>query len=256
MKPVEPFTCLQRSLTRRGFLRVGATGLAGLPAPSSLTTLANQPFAVVSSPSDFEYLTRDQDFLNVGRGTPPPHELSEEKRRVVGLTRETWQLEVVADPASDAQVDRPLCRSLGTALTWDRLMTLAERQAVGFLSVMSCTNLPAPLGVGLWEGVPLRAVIWLARPTGNVRRVFYYGYHNEDPDQRFQSSLTLDRVLEDPPGELPVILCYKLNGRWLSPQRGGPVRLVVPGAYGNKSVKWLQHIVLTNNPRLNDTYAD
>jgi hypothetical protein len=53
-----------------------------------------------------------------------------------------------------------------------------------------------------------------------------------------------------------VILCYKLNGQWLSPQRGAPVRLVVPGAYGNKSVKWLQHVVLTNNPRLNDTYAD
>ncbi len=31
--------------------------------------------------------------------------------------------------------------------------------------------------------------------------------------------------------------------------------MVVPGMYGNKSVKWLQRIVLTNNPRLNDTYA-
>jgi hypothetical protein len=32
--------------------------------------------------------------------------------------------------------------------------------------------------------------------------------------------------------------------------------MVVPGLYGNKSVKWLQRIVLTNNPRLNDTYAE
>jgi DMSO/TMAO reductase YedYZ molybdopterin-dependent catalytic subunit len=96
----------------------------------------------------------------------------------------------------------------------------------------------------------------MARPTANVRRVFYHGYHNDDPQQRFQSSLTLDRVLEDPPGEWPVILCYKLNGEWLTPKRGGPVRMVVPGWYANKSVKWLQRILLTNNPRLNDTYAE
>jgi len=53
-----------------------------------------------------------------------------------------------------------------------------------------------------------------------------------------------------------VILCYKLNGQWLTPQRGGPVRMIVPGLYANKSVKWLLRIVLTNNPRLNDTYAE
>jgi hypothetical protein len=34
------------------------------------------------------------------------------------------------------------------------------------------------------------------------------------------------------------------------------VRMVVPGLYANKSVKWLQRVVLTNNPRLNDTYAE
>jgi DMSO/TMAO reductase YedYZ molybdopterin-dependent catalytic subunit len=116
--------------------------------------------------------------------------------------------------------------------------------------------MPGPLGVGLWEGVPLRDVLWLAEPRANVRRVYYYGFHNHDPAQRFQSSLTLERALEDPPGELPVILCYKLNGEWLTPKRGGPVRMVVPGMYGNKSVKWLQRILLTNSPQLNDTYAE
>jgi len=95
----------------------------------------------------------------------------------------------------------------------------------------------------------------MAQPSKNIRRIFYYGYHNDDPKQRFQSSLTMGRVLEDPPGELPVILCYKLNGQWLSSIRGGPVRLLAPGLYGNKSVKWLQRIVFTNNIQLNDTYA-
>jgi hypothetical protein len=63
-------------------------------------------------------------------------------------------------------------------------------------------------------------------------------------------------VLEDPPGLPPVILCTKLNGKYLTPERGGPVRIVVPEAYGFKSVKWLTHVVLTNLFHANDTYAD
>ena len=67
--------------------------------------------------------------------------------------------------------------------------------------IPTCNNLNAPLGMGLWEGVPLRDVVWLARPVSDIRRVFYYGHHNEDPKQMFRASLSLSRVLEDPPGD-------------------------------------------------------
>ena len=120
---------------------------------------------------------------------------------------------------------------------------------------MTCLNIGCPLGMGIWEGVPLREVLWLTEPREDVRRVFYYGYHNDDPKQMFHSSLPLGRVLEDPYDLPPVILCYKLNGQWLDSQRGGPVRIVVPEAYGFKSIKWLSHVVLTNLPHANDTYA-
>jgi hypothetical protein len=72
----------------------------------------------------------------------------------------------------------------------------------------------------------------------------------------FRSSLPIDRVLEDPFDLPPVILCYKLNGQWLDSTRGGPVRVVVPEAYGFKSIKWLTHVVLTNLYHANDTYAE
>jgi DMSO/TMAO reductase YedYZ molybdopterin-dependent catalytic subunit len=120
---------------------------------------------------------------------------------------------------------------------------------------MTCLNIGCPLGMGLWEGVPLRDVVWMTKPRENIRRVFYYGYHNDDPQQMFLSSLPLGRVLEDPFDLPPVILCYKLNGQWLDSQRGGPVRIVVPETYGFKSIKWLTHVVLTNLPHANDTYA-
>jgi hypothetical protein len=121
---------------------------------------------------------------------------------------------------------------------------------------MTCLNIGCPLGTGIWEGVPLREVVWLTQPRENLRRVFYHGYHNDDPAQMFRSSLPVDRVLEDPFDLPPVILCYKLNGEWLSPERGGPVRVVVPEAYGFKSIKWLTRIVLTNLFHANDTYAE
>jgi len=85
--------------------------------------------------------------------------------------------------------------------------------------------------------------------------VFYHGYHNDDPKQLFRSSLPVGRVLEDPDDLPPVVLCYKLNGKWLTAERGGPVRVVVPEHYGFKSVKWLIRVVLSNLPHANDTYA-
>jgi hypothetical protein len=135
-------------------------------------------------------------------------------------------------------------------------MKLAERSAIRFVKTMTCLNIGCPLGTGVWEGVPLREVIWLTQPRENVRRVFYYGYHNDDSKQMFRSSLPIDRVLEDPFGLPPVILCYKLNGQWLDSERGGPVRMVVPESYGFKSIKWLSHVVLTNLYHANDTYAE
>ncbi|MBN2328230.1 MAG: molybdopterin-dependent oxidoreductase [Candidatus Omnitrophica bacterium] len=244
-----------RDVTRRFFLGMGAVGIVGLNSTVAGVGRSEDSSLNADWMPAVEYLTRDENFKNYGRGNPPPDQLPLDKRRAVGLERDTWQLEVIADPESNSKIENPLSKELGAALDWKALMKLAETQAVRFLHVMACTNGRAPCGMGLWEGVPLREVIWMARPKQNIRRIFYYGYHNDDPKQRFQSSLPIGRVLEDPPGDFPVILCYKLNDKWLSPVRGGPVRMLVPDAYGNKSVKWLQRILLTNNSQANDTYA-
>ncbi len=244
------------AVARRHFVRLGVAGMAGLATSPLWAGDKPSEAAIEEAVAQLTYLTPLDQFRMFGRGNPPPHTLPPEKLRQVGLVKETWQLEVIPDPESNAKVEHPLSKQLGTALDWNGLMQLAKTRAVRFLHVMTCTNGKRPFGMGLWEGVPLRDVIWLTRPKANVRRVFYYGYHNDDPKQRFQSSLSIGRVLEDPPGEHPVILCYKLNGQWLSPKAGAPVRMIVPDRYGNKSVKWLQRVVLTNRFQANDTYAE
>ncbi|MFN0055459.1 MAG: molybdopterin-dependent oxidoreductase [Planctomycetales bacterium] len=246
------------ALTRRHFLGLGAFGAAALrmgPLWGDADDVEGKR-ALAEALARIEYLTRADQFRLVERGEPLPYTHPIEKLREVGLTQETWKLDVVSDPDAKAQLEHPLSRELGTALDWNGLMQLAQTRAVRYLKVMTCNNIDTPLGMGLWEGVPLRDVIWLTKPTADIRRVFYYGYHNDAPKQMFRSSLPIGRVLEDPPGEYPVLLCYKLNGEFLTGKQGGPVRMLVPEAYGFKSVKWLIRVVLTNAPFANDTYAN
>jgi len=238
-------------------MQLGAAGLAGVGLAPLWARSAETDQRLAEAIKQLEYLTPEEKFAGGGRGNPPPFKMTAEERRAVGLDRETWQLEVIADPESNVQIEQPLSKELGNALDWSGLMALAEQHAVRYMKVMTCLNVGNVFGMGLWEGVPLREVIRLTRPTANLRRVWYHGYHSDPakPGPGFQSSLSINRVLEDPPGEQPVILAYKMNGDWLAPKRGGPVRLLVPDGYGFKSIKWLQRVVLTNDPNPNDTYA-
>ncbi|MEM8668122.1 MAG: molybdopterin-dependent oxidoreductase [Planctomycetota bacterium] len=252
------FMLEHRELTRRYFLRLGAGGIGTAWMAGRVNAIETEPETEWSEVLENiePFFTSQQDFRDVSRGNPVPHTLSEQKRREVGMTRETWKLQVVSDPDHPSDIRNPLSDENGTPFDFADLMRLAEKHAVRFPKVMTCLNIGCPLGMGIWEGVPLREVFWLTQPRKNIRRVFYEGYHNEDPEQLFQSSLPLDRILEDPFDLPPVILCYKLNGQWLTPERGGPVRVVVPEAYGFKSIKWLQRISITNLFHANDTYEN
>jgi hypothetical protein len=257
MRSAEAFFHEHQQVTRRYFVRLGAAGVASLGLWPSGARAAPFPRELAKLIETLEpYFTTQEKFRDVSRGKPLPHSLSSEKKGQVGLTPESWKLEVISDPDNPSKIRNPLSRKEGTALDFAGLMKLAEKHSVRFAKTMTCLNIGCPLGTGIWEGVPLREIIWLTQPRENLRRVFYYGYHNDDPQQMFRSSLPIDRVLEDPFDLPPVILCYKLNGQWLDSERGGPVRVVVPEAYGFKSIKWLTHIVLTNLFHANDTYAE
>nr|CEL64308.1 TPA: sulfite oxidase, putative [Neospora caninum Liverpool] len=60
------------------------------------------------------------------------------------------------------------------------------------------------------------------------------GENEEDP---FQSTTSF--------GSRDVLLVYEMNGRDLPPDHGAPVRVLVPGTVGARSVKWLKKITLS-----------
>jgi DMSO/TMAO reductase YedYZ molybdopterin-dependent catalytic subunit len=204
--------------------------------------------------SERDFLTDPEQFTNVSRGDPKPYTLQGEALGKARLTPETWRLEIVSD--GSAQVAKPRTLDGGNALDLLALEELGKKHGVRFLKALQCSNIAQPLGQGLWEGVPLRAVLALAGKVSSVRRVYYWGFHNNDPKQLFRSSLGYNSVMETPPWDLAPFVAYRLNGKPIPLVRGGPVRLIVPWAHGFKSIKWLQHITLTNDWKTNDTYAE
>ena len=244
-----------RHLTRRYFFQLGGAGAAAWNASALAAENAAAGPLLRDAIAKLEYLTPLDRVFILDKGKAGVAKLPPERLREIGLLPETWSLDVVPDPASDSSVERPLSRALGNALDWRGLMEMAQKHAVRFLHVCTCTNGADPYHMTLWEGVPLREIIWLTRPKSNVRRVYYQSYHPGDLPP-FQASLPLAQILENPPGQMPVILAYKMNGQVIPASVGGPARVIVPGAYGSKQIKWIQRIVLTNNYKSNDSDAE
>jgi DMSO/TMAO reductase YedYZ molybdopterin-dependent catalytic subunit len=253
---------MNHSINRRHFLTVAAMG--GLSAELAAQTAevdvkagkaSGQGSSGLGIHSRYSepFLTQADDFVDVSRGNPKPFTLRGELLAKARLTTDTWRLEIIGDASS--RLAHPHRLEDGTAFDLASLKKLGETHGVKYLKAMQCNNIPSPLGQGLWEGVPLRELIQCVGEVSNVRRVYYWGFHNNDPAQLFQSSLSFNRVMETPPWEPPPLVAYRLNGQDIPPKRGGPVRMIVPWAHGFKSIKWLQRIVLTNDYQANDTYA-
>ncbi len=165
MNALQRFLGEHQELTRRYFLRLGAAGPLAFSL-RSCTAHANPPAPELAAAIEKleSYFTPQDQFRDVSRGKPLPHSLPDDQKQAAGLTRETWKLEVISDPEHPAKLRRPLTKSDGSALDFDGLMQLAEKHAVRFAKLMTCLNIGCPLGMGIWEGVPLREVFWLTEP--------------------------------------------------------------------------------------------
>jgi len=97
-----------------------------------------------------------------------------------------------------------------------------------------------------WTGTSLASVLQIAGIPADAHEVVLEGADagvvaEVGGIHRFARSLPLDKAL-DP----DVLLTYAMNGQPISLDRGGPVRLVVPGWYATDSVKWLDRIWFTD----------
>jgi DMSO/TMAO reductase YedYZ molybdopterin-dependent catalytic subunit len=79
-----------------------------------------------------------------------------------------------------------------------------------------------------WEGVSAKALLDLVRPRPQAKFVVQHSY----------DGYTTNVALEDFAGD-DVLLAHKWDGKPISREHGGPVRLVLPKLYFWKSAKWL-----------------
>lgn len=105
------------------------------------------------------------------------------------------------------------------------------------------------IGTAVWGGVPLAALLEAFPPAPGARHVAFEGADTVEREGRrfgFGGSIPLECV-----GELGVLLADEMNGEPLSPLHGGPLRVIVPGVIGARSVKWLRAIHLQAEPSAN-----
>ena len=150
--PLSRFLTEHTELTRRYFLGLGAVGAAALSTMPLKAETPRSPKLQEAIDQLETWLTLPDKFRDVSRGNPIPHTLPEETRQQVGLTRETWRLEVISDPDHPTRLRKPMSKADDTALNFAGLMKLAETKAVRFAKVMTCLNIGCPLGAGVWGG--------------------------------------------------------------------------------------------------------
>jgi len=83
----------------------------------------------------------------------------------------------------------------------------------------------------VWKGVPLHDLLDPAVPVSNAARVRLWGVDN------YSDTIPLEKAMD-----ATTLVAYEMNGAPLPHRHGYPARVVVPGYFGEKHVKWLTRI--------------
>jgi DMSO/TMAO reductase YedYZ molybdopterin-dependent catalytic subunit len=127
-------------------------------------------------------------------------------------------------------VDRPM------ELTYDQLTAMPASE--GYYTLMCISNeIGGDLwGNAHWRGIKLKDLLEQA----GVHTDAYKAVFSAADD--YKDSVMLDRALHP-----DAFLAWEMNGAPLAREHGYPARLLIPGIYGMKNVKWLTGITIVND---------
>jgi DMSO/TMAO reductase YedYZ molybdopterin-dependent catalytic subunit len=135
------------------------------------------------------------------------------------VTPGIWRLEIgglVAEPRSYAFADLMGLPSIEQEST---LMCISNQIGAGLMSN------------GVWTGVPLRDLLLASRPLPGAVEIFLTAVDG------YTDSFAFEKAMEP-----TTLVAFALNGEPLPRRHGYPARIVVPGLYGEKNVKWVTRI--------------
>jgi DMSO/TMAO reductase YedYZ molybdopterin-dependent catalytic subunit len=144
----------------------------------------------------------------------------------------------VVDPRVDADLwHLEVVGLVKNASTWrlDDLMGFEMNEQETTLMCISNGLDAGLISNAVWKGCPLRDVLNRAIPLSGAARVRFHGVDN------YTDTIPLEKALEP-----NTLLAYEMNGAELPNRHGYPLRLIVPGYFGEKHVKWLTRIEVTD----------
>ncbi len=169
---------------------------------------------------------------------------------IPAIDRDAWWLHV------EGEVEKPF------AINYEELLELESRTIPATLECAGNNrNFLEPkikgvqwglgaVGTAEWTGVALSILLDRAELKPEACEVIFEGADGgrlDDPkappgELKFARSIPVSKA------HTAVLLAYKMNDADLPPQHGFPLRAIVPGWYAMASIKWLQRIIITDQP--------
>ncbi|CAF3150800.1 unnamed protein product [Rotaria sp. Silwood2] len=97
------------------------------------------------------------------------------------------------------------------------------------------------VGNARWTGVKLRDVLESFGLDKEGKYVQFFGLDCETPKRCYGTSIPMEKALSD-----DVLIVYEMNNETLTRDHGYPLRILVPGTIGARSVKWLNRIIVSD----------
>ena len=236
--------------SRRQFLATGAAGAVAL-ATSGEAIAQSQKFHVKPVPAEIfiDHGLNQETRLETLRGylTPASHFFVRNHGATPVLDLRTWRLRVEGEA-----VERPL------DLSFDDLLRLPSRSVISYVEcagngrgffkefmgkVASGTQWRlGGIGVSEWTGVPLGAVLELARVRRDTPRDILNVLVEGLDSVKVNRPMSLAKAFED-----DTLLAYAMNGEPVAPDHGFPLRAIVPGWVGINNIKWVGRIEVRNS---------
>jgi sulfite oxidase len=166
------------------------------------------------------------------------------------ISPQGWRLKVGGMVARELELSLDDLKSQYPPHTLTATLQCAGNRRAGLIEVRPIPG-EAPWGPGAtctaeWFGVSLARILQTAQPLPGAAHVAFAAPDVSaipDPPQPYGGSIGLAKALA---GE--VLLAWAMNGRPLPAAHGAPLRVVVPGYIGARSVKWLQQVTVQQNP--------
>jgi sulfite oxidase len=162
----------------------------------------------------------------------------------------TWRLRVHGLVERELELSLATLREAFRERTVTATLQCAGNRRAGLMAIHEIPGEapwgPGATGTATWSGVALADVLALAGPQRAAAHAGFCGADfcsEAEPAQRFGGSIPLAKAFRP-----EVLLAWAMNGEPLPPVHGAPLRVVVPGYIGARSVKWLERVEVRDRP--------